>query len=176
MSWLRRLSKKYNAPFFVAMIVVLMNASCGFTPVYKQASQNHTQNYLNLIEVAPIAGKRGVQLRNRLEQKIYQTGYKQAPLYRLSVDLSSSTEAVLIQLDNTATRHNLKMDASFILSEISTGTQLYTAKAVSVGSYNVVDSEFAAIVAEDNAAERAAREISEEILVLLVVFFSRFDS
>ena len=68
------------------------------------------------------------------------------------------------------------MNASFILSEISTGTQLYTAKAVSVGSYNVVDSEFAAIVAENNAAERAAREISEEILVLLVVFFSRFDS
>ncbi len=116
-----------------------------------------------------------MQLRNRLEEKIYPTGPKQHPRYRLSVDLNSSTEAVLIQLDNTATRHNLKMNATFILSKITSGAQLYTGKAVSVGSYNVVDSEFATIVAEDNAAERAAREISEEILDLLVVFFSRFD-
>ena len=176
MSWLRRLSKKYAAPFIVAMIVILLNASCGFTPVYKKNAQSKTTDYLSLIEVTPIGGKRGVQLRNRLEEKIYPIGSRQAPRYRLSVDLNSSTEAVLIQLDNTATRHNLKMHATFILSKISTGAHLYSGKAISVGSYNVVDSEFATIVAEDNAAERAAREISEEILDLLLVFFSRYDS
>ena len=40
-------------------------------------------------------------------------------------------------------------------------TWQYSGKAISVGSYNVVDSEFATIVAEDNAAERAARETND---------------
>ncbi len=175
MSWFRRLPKEYTALLFVAMFVVLLNASCGFVPIYKQDTQNQARDYLSRIEVAPIGGKQGVQLRNRLEEKIYSARSMQPPRYRLSIELNSSTEAVLIQLDNTPTRHNLKMNATFILSKISTGAHLYAGKAVSVGSYNVVDSEFATIVAEDNAAERGAREISEEILDLLVIFFSRFD-
>ena len=170
MSWRRRVSRYLTAPLLAVLIAGPSIAACGFSPVYHQNSQSKAREYLSLIEVAPISGKRGLQLRNRLEEKMSPTGSEEAPLYRLSVSLSSSTEAVLIQLDNTATRQNLKMNATFTLSNIFTGT------AVSIGSYNVVDSEFATIAAEDNAAERTAREIGEEILDLLLVHFSRSDS
>jgi len=171
MSWLSRISRCLAVPVIAALIT-----ACGFTPVYKQVSQHKASQYLSLIEVAPIDGKHGLQLRNRLEEKIFSAGSDASPRYRLSVNLNRSTEAVLIQLDNTATRQNLKMNASFILSDISTGAKIYTGSAVSIGSYNVVDSEFATIAAEDNAAERAALEIGEDIVDLLVVYFSRSKS
>ena len=82
----------------------------------------------------------------------------------------------MIQLDNTATRQNLKVNASFALTDLSTGEIVFTSKTVSVCSYNVVDSEFATIAAEDNAAERAAREVGEDIFDLLVVYFNRTES
>ncbi len=176
MSWRRRVSRYLTAPLLAVLIAGPSIAACGFSPVYHQNSQSKAREYLSLIEVAPISGKRGLQLRNRLEEKMSPTGSEEAPLYRLSVSLSSSTEAVLIQLDNTATRQNLKMNATFTLSNISTGANIFTGTAVSIGSYNVVDSEFATIAAEDNAAERTAREIGEEILDLLLVHFSRSDS
>ena len=82
----------------------------------------------------------------------------------------------MIQLDNTATRQNLRMKASFALTDLSSGATVFKGNSVSVGSYNVVDSEFATISAEDKAAERAAREIGEEIFDLLVVYFNRGKS
>ena len=129
-----------------------------------------------LIEIAPIGGQRGLQLRNRLMEKISPRGVVDVPKFRLSVELQSSTDAVLIQLDNKATRQNLKVIASFALTDLSSGEIVFTGKTVSVGSYNVVDSQFATIAAEDNAAERAAREVGEDIFDLLVIYFNRTES
>ena len=176
MSWRRAVLRKFGSSFFAVLIVGPLITACGFTPVYQQNSRSQTRDYLSLIEIASISGKHGMQLSNWLEKKISPAESVQTPRYLLSIDLNSSTEAVLIQLDNTATRQNLKISAAFTLINISTGKAVYTGKAVSVGSYNVVESEFATIAAEDNAAKRAAREIGEEILDLLVVFFSRSGS
>ena len=114
--------------------------------------------------------------KNIGNEKISSKGVVDVPRFRLSVVLESSTEAVLIQLDNTATRQNLRVKASFTLTDLSSRATVFKGNSVSVGSYNVVDTEFATISAEDNAAERAVREIGEEIFDLLVVHFNRNDS
>jgi LPS-assembly lipoprotein len=160
----------------VVTVAGALTTACGFTPAYHQGAASKVREYLSLIDVAPIDGQRGLQLRNRLTEKIIPYGVVDVPRFRLSVRLNSSTEAVLIQLDNTATRQNLRMNASFTLTDLSTGESIFEGKTTSVGSYNVVDSEFATISAENNAAERAAREIGEEIFDLLVVYFNRAKS
>ena len=172
MSWFNLLR---NGSFaFLALLVLAASsqAGCGFAPVYHQSAPQSVRESLALIDVAPIEGKIGWQLRNRLLEKFTPRGAADVPLYRLSVSLNSATEAVLIQLDNTATRHNLKMNASFTLIDLSTGDVAHRGTAISVGSYNVVDSEFATIAAENNARERTAREIGEEIFDLLVIYFN----
>lgn len=177
MSWFRFPGLERLAYSTVAIALAgALAAACGFTPVYHQEAASSVREYLSLIDVAPIEGRRGLQLRNRLTEKITPRGSVDVPRFRLSVRLNSSAEAVLIQLDNTATRHNLKMNASFTLTDLSTGESVFEGHTISVGSYNVVDSEFATIAAENNAAERAAREIGEEIFDLLVVYFNRAKS
>ena len=176
MSWFR-FNRSATYGFLTVVIVAgMLLTGCGFTPVYHQDNSSSVRQYLTLIEVAPIRGHRGLQLRNRLYERISPKGVADVPRFRLSVDLESSTEAVLIQLDNTATRQNLRMKASFTLTDLSSGTMVFMGNTVSVGSYNVVDTEFATISAETKAVERAAREIGEEIFDLLVVYFNRNKS
>lgn len=173
MSWFKlNRSAKYGF-LTVAIVTGMLLTGCGFTPIYRQDDSGSVRQYLASIEVAPIGGHRGLQLRNRLTEKISPRGVADVPQFRLSVNLESSTEAVLIQLDNSATRQNLRMKASFALTDLSSGATVFEGNSVSVASYNVVDSEFATISAEDNATERAAREIGEEIFDLLVVYFNR---
>lgn len=176
MSWFKlNHSAKYGF-LTVAIVAGMLLTGCGFTPIYRQDNSNSIRQYLTQIEVATIGGQRGQQLRNRLTEKLSPRGVVDVPRYRLSVDLESSTEAVLIQLDNTATRQNLRMRAAFVLIDLASDATVFKGTSVSVGSYNVVDSEFATISAEDKAAERAAREIGEEIFDLLVVYLNRNKS
>jgi len=176
MSWFRFNRGPTYRILTVSILAGMLLTGCGFSPVYRQDSSSSVRQYLAQIEVAPIAGHRGLQLRNRLNEKIPRKGVVDVPRFRLSVVLESSTEAVLIQLDNTATRQNLRMKASFSLTDLSSGATIFKGNCVSVGSYNVVNTEFATIAAEDNAAERATREIGEEIFDLLMVHFNRNDS
>ncbi|MEE8173571.1 MAG: hypothetical protein V3T62_11640, partial [Alphaproteobacteria bacterium] len=148
MSWFKFIQK--YAFLTVVLLAGSLVAACGFTPIYRQDESTSLREYLSLIEVAPIGGQSGLQLRNRLTEKISPRGVVDVPQFRLSVKLESSTDALLIQLDNTATRQNLKMNASFTLTDLSTGETVFQGQTISVGSYNVVDSEFATISAEDN--------------------------
>jgi LPS-assembly lipoprotein len=175
MSWFRfNRGPKYRS-LTVSILASMLLTGCGFSPVYREDSSNSVRQYLAQIEVAQIDGIRGLQLRNRLNEKTSPTGVVDVPRFRLSVVLESSTEAVLILLDNTATRQNLRMNASFTLIDLSSGETVFKGNSVSVGSYNVVNTEFATISAENNAAERAVREIGVEIFDLLVVHFNRND-
>ena len=173
MSWFRFNRGPTYRILTVSILAGMLLTGCGFAPVYREDSSNSVRQYLAQIEVAQIDGYRGLQLRNRLNEKTSPTGAVDAPRFRLSVSLESSTEAVLIQLNNTATRQNLRMKASFTLTDLSNGATVFKGNSVSVGSYNVVETEFATISAEDNATERAVREIGEEIFDLLVVHFNR---
>ena len=176
MSWSRLVEGRNFGFPAVVVIAGLLTAACGFTPVYRQDEPNSVRQNMAQIEVAPIGGQHGLQLRNRLLEKFTPRGGVDLPQFRLSVNLESSTQELLIQLDNSATRQNLRMKASFSLTDLTSGEILFKDKSVSVGGFNVVDSEFATIVAENNAAERAARKIGEDIFDLLVVYFNRTKS
>ena len=76
-----------------------------------------------------------------------------------------------VKLTDEATRAKLSMSASYLLSEKKTKVVLLRGRTRSVNSYNVVTSNFATLSAENNAKDRAAREIADDIKLRLGVFF-----
>ena len=172
MSYFRGQQRLFASLLVSFTLTVFLITGCGFRPVYDQPGGQFIQEDLAFVSVAPIANRNGQLLRNRLLEKLTPRGVSESPRYRLSVELTSATESLLIQLDNTATRNNLKMSATFTLTDLSTDVIIYQGRAYSVTSYNVVESEFATVSAEKNAAERAARESGEEIFDLLVIYFN----
>lgn len=151
----------------------LLLYACGFEPLYGERDESAISPAFGSIAVAPIEDRVGQQVRNRLLDLLTPKGTPNRPAYRLVVDLERGTTPLLIQLDNTATRFNLSLNAAFSLVDVSTGETVYGDHARSIAGFNLTESEFATVAAERNAEDRAAREVSDHIVLLLAVYFDR---
>ena len=85
------------------------------------------------------------------------------------------TEGLAFEKDESVTRINLTLSASYQLTEIATGSILSAGATRSVAAFNVVQSEFANISAETDAERRAALSVGENIWIRLGVYFSKVN-
>ena len=166
MSWSRRFG-------LLLATVLLAGTGCGFQPLYGGGERNPTVAELNRVEIGQIPERVGQELRNNLIDGMSSAPTGAPALYHLSVEINLSRSALAIQFDDSSTRYNLTMVAAFSLSDLATGQVVYHNGIRATGSYNVVDSDYATLVSEQDAEKRAAREISDEIVTLIAVFFSR---
>ncbi|MGY9105229.1 MAG: hypothetical protein ACKVG0_01520, partial [Alphaproteobacteria bacterium] len=100
----------------------------------------------------------------------------QAAFYTLAVTVQATKTELGIKINDEATRAKLSLTASFILVEKKTKAELFQGRSRSVNSYNIVNSDFATLSAENNAKDRAARELSDDIKIRLGIFFNELRS
>jgi LPS-assembly lipoprotein len=113
-------------------------------------------------------------MRNLLLQRLNPDGTPAQPAYRLETNLSVTKERTGIQITEEATRARLTVSVSFRLYEGGgNGKMLYGGSEQSTNSYNVADSQFATLNAENDAARRAVREVSDSIRLRLGLYFQR---
>ena len=155
--------------------VALVLSGCGFTPLYgARDGGTRTNAELQQISVATIEnGRTGHDVYNALIDGISPHGEPDAPDYELRVRLTEASEGVAIERDASITRYNFRLDARFRLVDIRSGNVIYEGRSRSIASYNVVESQFATLVAQRDAEERAATELSEDIKLRLAIFFDR---
>ncbi len=115
----------------------------------------------------------GQILRNELRDRLTPRGAPLNPRYRLTVSMAEQKEGLAFEKDESVTRFNLTVSASYQLTEIAAGNVVTAGSARSVAAFNVVQSEFANISAEADAKRRAARAVGEEIWIRLGVYFSQ---
>lgn len=147
-------------------MLVATLTGCGFQPLYGSYAANgqKTEEALNRITVANIPEREGQVLRNYLIDRLYLSGRPDNPLYVLTVVLASSEADLGIRKDATAARTNLTTTASFVLTERATGREILRATANSTASYNRLDAQYAALVAEKNAMDRTLKELTDLIV------------
>ncbi len=150
-------------------------AGCGFEPLYGRHNRPAIA-HLAAVKIDPISDRIGQVLRNALLARMSPAGEPKRPLYRLQVTVSQSSSALAIQPDDSITRYNLRLTARFRLYDIASGRLLYKDSTTAVGSYNAVQSDFANLSAERDTATRAAEEASQEITILLALYFSRQEA
>jgi len=96
-----------------------------------------------------------------------------AARYRLIVTLSENREGLALRRDASVTRYNYVLRATFELRDAATDVVVDKGDARAIAAYNVVDSQFATLSAEQDAETRAARELAEQIRLRLGVGFER---
>lgn len=156
-----------------AVLAVLAVAGCGFEPLYGKRGQNDVITEFAYIDVAPIRDRVGQQLRNALVQRLHAAGRAPAARYRLVTELDESTSSLAVRKSALATRANLQMTARYQLFVATGGESLVDYSEAVTVSYNILDSEFATLMAERNARERAVIALSEDIRNRLGIYFSR---
>ncbi len=162
----------------IGRILVIITAlvwlgACGFRPLYGKSGPTDAPAELANIEIRPIADRVGQRLHNHLLDGINPKGRPAKPLYYLSVSLQENIARLAVEKSAFATRANVWLRASYSLHKADGGKALLSNSTVVVSSYNILNSEFATLMAERDAEARAAQEIGDEIRNRLAAYFRR---
>ena len=159
-------------PALVLILALVVLGACAVEPLYGSRAGKARGGGAAAIEIVPIKDRVGHIVRNHLIDSLTPKGQPTNPDYRLTLSVKQSKTPLLIQLDDHATRFNLTLRATFSLADRN-GVEVYRDNARATGSFNVVASGFATVTAERDAAEEAARVLSEDILTLVLLYLRR---
>lgn len=140
-------------------------AGCGYRPLYGERGADGASvvDELALVRIEAIPNRIGQQLYNLLRERLNPQGKPGAPKYALKVTLTEQRENLFLEKDETATRANLTLKADFTLSRIDGGSVIAKGLSRSVSSYDILASQFASVVSEEDALLRGVRVISDDI-------------
>lgn len=152
----------------------MLLGACGFQPIYGagESFNGAVVAELAAVRIAPIADRVGQIVHNDLLDRLTPFGAPAQPRYELAVRLAESKEGLAIQIDNTITRFNLTLTATYRLEEAASRAVVAAGSIRATAAYNVLRSDFANVIAERDAQRRAAREVAEELMTRLAVHFA----
>lgn len=149
-------------------------ASCGFTPLYAERGAASVSADLSALDVRAPDTKLGRELKYNLLDLLSGSGNPPSnPAYVVELAPTVYDEDLAIERDADVTRKNMVMVVPFRLVDTATNKIVMRSTARSRSSYNRVDSEFANIVAAQDAERRIARAIADDIKLQLSIHFDR---
>jgi LPS-assembly lipoprotein len=152
---------------------VLLSA-CGFQPLYGGSGTGRTPaDELAAVRIDPLPDRIGQQMHNLLRDRLNPQGQPNNPAYVLRVTIAETREELGVRKDETATRANLILSAKIVLHDAESNDVLLDSNLRSINSYNIVANQFATTVSEQDARDRALRELSEDVRTRLAVYFSQ---
>ncbi|MFT3732589.1 MAG: hypothetical protein QM780_14415 [Hyphomicrobium sp.] len=142
----------------------------GFHPLYGSALINGSaiNERLAAVDVAPIPGRVGQRIRNEL---IFQTtggGSPAPPKYRLDIAIRESVTSMLVAVDGNAGNQIYGVDASYNLVRLSDKKVVASGTSYGRASFDRVSSIFANVEARQDAENRAAQTVGEELRTRLL--------
>ncbi len=159
----------------LAGVVAFGLIGCGYQPLYKRADNTSIRSTLENIHIKPIADRVGQELRNSLYDALSPRGVSPTPQWELSIHLSESTQHISLEQSSFSTRANLVITANYALSGLSDELG-HSGNAQAISSYNIVDSDYANLIAERDARSRAVQSLSNDIRRQLAVWFRNHGS
>jgi LPS-assembly lipoprotein len=160
MSWsdLRRAARGWAA---LALAAALLSA-CGFEPVYRPGGD--LKDRLTGIYVDPVDSRIGQATRGALLDAIAAPDRNPDARYRLTMNLTEKRESLGIQADETVSRVNINLTADWVLRRVDL-EQTVVGSGLTRRSepFNVVDDDFANVIAQRDAEELVGRLTGEAI-------------
>lgn len=159
-------------------LVPMLTTGCGdtgFRPLYATSSLTGSavNEKLARMEVAPIPGRVGQRLRNEM---IYQaTGGGNVaidPEYRLEIVIRESISATLVQIDGNSSGSVYNLNASFRLVRVADRTVALEGESFGRSAFQRFDSVFSNVRARQDAENRAARTVADDLKSRLAAYLS----
>jgi len=144
--------------------------ACGFRPLYGTVDDRNVADSLSQIEVSPIEDRIGQQVRNGLLSALAPRGASGNPRFRLNVTVNEGISALAVKKSAFATRADLQLIADFHLIDLKGGSGLFFSSSVATSSFNILNSEFATLMAENSARNRAIKQMVDDIRTKLAVY------
>ncbi len=161
---------------FILIAALLSLAACGFRPVYgvNRDMPIGIEEKLSQVSIGNIPDREGQYLRNALIDRFYRAGRPVDPVWSLSLKplVESLSELDITKAADT-TRAQLRIETVITLKDLRTGETLLVRNLAAITSYNVLGSEFATRVTEDNARNNALDDLARQVEMQLGLYFRR---
>jgi len=152
-----------------ALALCFALAGCGFQPLY---GDSRLSPQMSSIYVEPIPESIGYELRNSLIDLLRSNGQTAGKAYRLTITLSDTSQGVAVQNNATITRYNETLTANYVLTDAK-GTELTRGSLTGLSSYNVANSPYATLIAQQDSSRRSAEDLAHRLRLDLGVYFRR---
>ena len=159
--------------FLCAGLVSVLLAGCGFQPLYyRDGVRSSIKEDLASIYVRPISDRIGQELRTELNDVLSPSRASVPDKWELDIKLQEATQKIALESTTFSTRANLIVTATIsLVPKLEGETRKATIKAIS--SYNLVDSEYANVIAERDARSRAVVNLSSDIRRTLALWLRK---
>ncbi|MFL6830697.1 MAG: LPS assembly lipoprotein LptE [Sphingomicrobium sp.] len=158
----------------LALLAAMMLPACSLHPLYGGGAGSPVATTLRSVQVGPIAGQAGWLVRNKLVDRLGESGDANAnAAFRLDVTLDDDITAFGIRSDRAATRERRTLRARYQLVSLATGEVVLDATAGSDAGIDIVSSDYATVAAEQTALEHLADVLADQIVGRVGVFAAR---
>ena len=144
------------------LVAALLLTGCGLHSLYGGGRSGLVAGTLRSVTVAPIPGRSGWLVRNKLVDRLGESGEGPAR-YRLDVTLDDNITAFGLRADRAATQERRTLRARYQLVDAANGTVLLDATAGSD----------AGMAAEQTAAEQLSEIVADQIVARLAIYAAR---
>jgi LPS-assembly lipoprotein len=178
-SGLARASRGWRrTPWGLALLLAAATAlsACdgGLRPLYgPSASGGEVTEHLKRVEFAPIPGRVGQRIRNEM---IFQTtggGDPLPPAYRLEVVLNENLTSTLVNVQGEAAGQVYAVQASFRLIDTKEKRVVFQGTSHARAGFERFESIYSNVRARDDAENRVARTIADDLKTRLAAYLSR---
>ena len=147
----------------------------GFHPLYATADYGGTgaSEKLAALDIAPIPGRVGQRIRNELIYQATGGGAPKEPEYRLEIAIRESVSSTLVKIDGNANGQVYNLDAVYKLIRLTDKSVVTEGKSFTRVGFERVTSIYANVRARQDAENRAAKTIGEELRTRLMTSLSR---
>jgi LPS-assembly lipoprotein len=157
-----------------AVALTACGDAAGFRPLYgPSASGGDVGQHLKQVEFAPIPGRVGQRIRNEM---IFQTtggGNPLPPTHRLEVVLKENLTATLVNVQGEAAGQIYSVEASFRLIDSRTKRVVFEGTSHARAGFERFESIYSNVRAREDAENRAARTIADDLKTRLATYLSR---
>jgi LPS-assembly lipoprotein len=153
-------------------LVLFCLGGCGLRPLYSGGSGSAVAATLRSVKVAPIPGQSGWLMRNKLVDRLGESGSGTAA-YRLDVTLDDNITSYGLRSDQAATQERRTLRARFQLVDVRNGMVVLDATAGSDAGIDIVSSEYATVAAEQTALENLTDIVADQIVSRLALYADR---
>jgi LPS-assembly lipoprotein len=146
----------------------------GFKPMYGSSAVGGlaVNEKLAALEVAPIPGRVGQRIRNELIFQATGVGTPPPAKYRLEVAIRESVTSTLVDIQGNAGGQVYNLDASFRLISLADKSVVAEGKSYGRAGFERLTSIFANVQAREDAENRAAQTVGEELRTRLMAYLS----
>jgi len=161
----------------ILTLSAVLLTGCGFTPVHQPQPSLSAHAYAD-IRIDSLGGRNpddkeaGFHIKQSMIDRIGQGSGK----HILEINPSLRQRRLGIRGDDIASRFEIELRADYRILDDKTGDVLDKGRLTSVSSFGSPLDPFGRISAEENAAERLAADIADDLVIRLSKFYAKQES